>query len=284
MSKPKVSIVLPTYNGEQYLKDSIESIKNQTYRDWELIIVNDCSTDHTHDIIREYGTGDERIRVIENEENQKLPMSLNIGFQSSTGEYRTWTSDDNLYEPDALERMVSVLDAHPEVGMVYADQHLIDENGKTTMTKKLPEPELFYQGNCVGACFMYRRDVALSVGEYRSELFLVEDYEYWLRIWCRSKLMHLPEVLYRYRVHEKSLTATRHEMIMNRTAELWMSYMDHLIQLVPSYKDKKQWFDQILLMSSDTKRKEIENQLVSYSFLYRLRRLRKRILKKIRVS
>ena len=106
MFMPKVSIVLPTYNGEEYIRQSIDSIRNQTFEDWELIIVNDYSTDGTSLIIREYEKKDSRIIVIENSENKKLPASLNIGFRSATGKYFTWTSDDNRYLPNALQCMV----------------------------------------------------------------------------------------------------------------------------------------------------------------------------------
>lgn len=87
---PEISIVLPTYNGEKYLKQSIESILGQTYTDWELIVVNDCSTDSTQEIIDFYRKKDTRIRTIFNYTNQKLPESLNIGFREAKGEYFTW--------------------------------------------------------------------------------------------------------------------------------------------------------------------------------------------------
>ena len=106
---PKVSIVLPTYNGEKYIKESIESILSQTLTDWELIIVNDCSKDTTASIISEYASEDDRIKIITNEQNQKLPESLNIGFRQACGEYLTWTSDDNMYKPQALKTMRNVL-------------------------------------------------------------------------------------------------------------------------------------------------------------------------------
>lgn len=115
---PRVSIVLPTYNGERYIRASIESILNQTYKDWELIIVNDASIDSTIDIVNEYVQRDSRIRVITNSTNKKLPESLNIGFESTSGEYLTWTSDDNMYKPKAIEFMVNHLDNHSDVDMV----------------------------------------------------------------------------------------------------------------------------------------------------------------------
>ena len=98
------SIVLPTYNGEEFLSNSIESVINQTFQDWELIIVNDCSTDNSLSIAEEYFKKDNRIRIINNAENKKLPESLNIGFREAKGDYFTWTSDDNEYYPNAIEK------------------------------------------------------------------------------------------------------------------------------------------------------------------------------------
>ena len=101
-----VSIVLPTYNGGKYIRDSIESILNQTYTKWELIIVNDCSIDNTYEIINEYAKKDCRIKIINNPINYKLPRSLNIGFENTDGEYYPWTSDDNIFKRNALKKMV----------------------------------------------------------------------------------------------------------------------------------------------------------------------------------
>ena len=98
-----VSIVLPTFNGEEFLAQSIESVLKQSYKNLELIIVNDCSTDSTPRIIEEFAKKDSRIKIIHNAINQKLPRSLNIGFNAASGEYWTWTSDDNYYLENAIE-------------------------------------------------------------------------------------------------------------------------------------------------------------------------------------
>src|SRR4051794_21032964 len=100
---PLVSIVLPTYNRAHLLKRSIETCLNQTLIDIELIVVNDCSTDNTKEIVEAYKAKDARICLITNEKNLRLPASLNKGFENAKGKYFTWTSDDNLYAPNALE-------------------------------------------------------------------------------------------------------------------------------------------------------------------------------------
>lgn len=235
---PKVSIVLPTYNGERFITTSIESVLNQTFKDWELIIVNDCSTDNTPTIIQKYENMDQRIRVIHNKTNQKLPNSLNIGFRAATGEYYTWTSDDNLYLPDAIEKLVDYIDADKSEAMVCAKILFLSENGEYQGISRKYDAEWMCYSNCVGACFLYRKDAALIVGEYNTELFLVEDYEYWLRILFRyKKIGFIDEVLYIYRNQSKSLTFTRKQEILYKSAMVRAIYIDNIMMVLENRKD-----------------------------------------------
>ncbi len=126
----KLSIVLPTYNGERYLKEALESILSQSFKDFELICINDCSTDSTLKILNEYATKDKRIKIFTNSENKKLPASLNIGFGASQGEYLTWTSDDNIYKPEALNTMIEYLDQNQQVDLVCTAMDCINEKGE----------------------------------------------------------------------------------------------------------------------------------------------------------
>src|SRR5947209_7128770 len=185
---PLISIVLPTFNGARYLRESIESCIQQTYTNWELIVVDDASTDHTPAIIAEYVANDPRIRAIRNADNKKLPASLNAGFAEARGEYVTWTSDDNCYRPEALFEMLSYLVQNCSVDFVYSDFSLIDDSGDSAGLGWAAPPEKLAFDSCVGACFLYRRIVAEEVGKYAEDLFLVEDYDYWLRVAARFQL------------------------------------------------------------------------------------------------
>lgn len=224
---PRVSIVLPTYNGERYIRASIESILNQTYKDWELIIVNDASIDSTIDIVNEYVQRDSRIRVITNSTNKKLPESLNIGFESTSGEYLTWTSDDNMYKPKAIEFMVNHLDNHSDVDMVSCIFDFIDEDGKFVKEVDYPENritvDLIYGCN-VGACFMYRKKLADKVGKYDKDMFCAEDYDYWCRIAVSGRIDYVNNNLYKYRNNSKSLTATKKDTIAEKTRQIRLKY------------------------------------------------------------
>jgi glycosyltransferase involved in cell wall biosynthesis len=218
-TEPLVSIVLPTYNGTRYLEQAVRSCLDQSYRHWELILVDDASTDDTPALIARCERLDARVVSVRHEKNLRLPGALNTGFARARGAYMTWTSDDNLYEPDALERMVRYLEGSPATGLVYCDERLIGPDGEDLGPYAKPGPEVLADKNCVGACFLYRREVYEVVGEYDPEMFLVEDYDYWLRVARRFPIAHLKGVApYRYRTHPGSLTSARRGEVALQTA------------------------------------------------------------------
>lgn len=226
-----VSVVLPTYNGAKYLRNSIESVLGQTLQDWELIIVNDCSTDNTDEIITEYMAVDSRIHVIKNDENRKLPTSLNIGFASARGKYLTWTSDDNMYLPEALEKMALFLDTHKENPMVVGRMTNIDDNGRFMRVFTDYDSSIMWINNVVGACFMYRRSVLDKIGGYDPAFVYAEDYEYWLRILeeC-GPIGRLPEILYVYRYHASSLTTKKRAGVSHALQMMRKAHLQRILQ------------------------------------------------------
>ena len=210
-SKPLVSIVMPTYNGSEYIDQAIRSCLDQTYPNLELIVVDDASTDETPEILTRFASSVPNMRVIRHEENRRLPGALNTGFAHSKGEFLTWTSDDNLFAPEAIARMVEYLEGRPpEVGAVCGDMWNIGPNGEILRRKEV-DPTILPERNGVNACFLYRRSVYETTGEYAIDMFLVEDTEFWIRVIKNFVIEKLPEPqpLYYYRVHPKSLTATR---------------------------------------------------------------------------
>lgn len=241
-SRPEISIVMPVYNGETYLREAVESILAQTFTDWELIFVDDCSVDSSPAIMKEYKLKDERIRVIRNETNQKLPRSLNIGFAQARGKYYTWTSDDNRYKPCALEEMRNFFETHGESSFVYADMDFINESGKVTGHLSRSENEI-YSCNPVGACFLYRSDAARRVGGYDADMFLVEDYDYWLRFARNYGIDHLAKYLYEYRQHGKSLTQKREREIARQLERLRYRELDFLLANADSCEKEHLFWD-----------------------------------------
>jgi glycosyltransferase involved in cell wall biosynthesis len=212
MANPVISIVLPTYNGARYIRQSIDSCLAQTFKDFELIVVNDCSTDGTAAIIEEYADKDSRVRVIHNKFNKKLPLSLNTGFDAAIGTYHTWTSDDNYYAPTALETMLACfLQSGQELGLVYSDYTIIDDAGSITGTRTFNN---IYDGfanwlGC-GACFLYKEEVYKANNGYNPSAFLIEDYDFFMRAFLKFQFKYHPShALYYYREHASSLTSTQ---------------------------------------------------------------------------
>lgn len=220
----KVSIVLPVYNGEKYLKQSIESIINQSYKNLELIIVNDCSTDSSLAIIELYVQMDDRVKLINNEQNLKLPASLNKGFSVAKGDFLTWSSDDNILYPNMIQRMAEEI--MKGYDFVYANMDYIDSDGEKIVNNG--DNKLNYDiwsANIIGACFMYTRRVYDNIGEYNTKAFLVEDYDYWIRIAKQYELKHVDEVLYAYRIHPNSLSSSRRRDVIEATLAYLEQYL-----------------------------------------------------------
>lgn len=226
-----VSVVLPVYNGQTYVREAIDSLLAQTYPRFELIVVDDGSTDDTPAILDGYTATDARVRVLR-QENQKLPAALNAGFRAARGEYLTWISHDNRMRPAFLERMVDCLRRHPGWDMVYANEDLIDGRGRPWRNSRwfppyqrpygsehirLPDDvsELSaWPENFIGAAFLYRAHVPFLIGEYDSSRFGVEDYDYWMRINTLLTLRHadFEDALCDYRYHDDSLTGRAAEL------------------------------------------------------------------------
>jgi glycosyltransferase involved in cell wall biosynthesis len=230
---PKISIILPSYNGEKYIAKSIDSILSQTETDWELIIVNDCSTDRTLEIVTGYAQNDIRIIVISNDTNKKLPASLNIGFSRAKGRHLTWTSDDNLYKKEALAVMSDYLNENPQVDMVSCDMDYIDKDGgileshSQVCVPRHPRSALTLAYACnIGACFMYKKEIASSIGLYDEETFCAEDYDYFIRIALAGRIAFIDDNLYQYRRHDNSLTSTRKKTIRRMGRRIRNKYFD----------------------------------------------------------
>lgn len=211
MSQPLVSIVLPTYKRAHLLAQAMRSVLSQTHENLELIVVDDNSPDDTAAVVQ--SCDDPRVRYVKNDPNLKLPRALNRGFALAQGDYLTWTSDDNLLAPEAIEKMLAVL-AKGSCDFVYADYWLFSEqdaDGRPLAPQhdRLPDSLQLDQGNHIGACFLYTRNLYETIGDYDPELFLVEDYDYFLRAARQFRFCHLAEPLYYFRRDDATLYISR---------------------------------------------------------------------------
>lgn len=281
----KVSIILPVYNGEQHVSKAIESVLRQTYSNLELIIVNDCSTDKTAEIVSRYAEQDSRVRIINNPVNLKLPNTLNVGFEQATGDYYTWTSDDNFYKENAIERMIYALNSRSDIDMVYANYTNIDAGGEeiSVVSSNGRELDRLLVSNVIGACFLYTREVAEKVGRYDANLFLAEDYDYWIRIFRAGKIVHLAENLYYYRCHAESLSETKKETVGIQTYRVMEKNFLFLFSLTKGRKERYEFFDQLFIRLGDRDTSETRAMLKKIDrgyFIYkRIKSIKQQFLK-----
>jgi glycosyltransferase involved in cell wall biosynthesis len=236
-----VTVVLPVYNQANLIEESIESVLNQTYQSFELIIINDGSSDGVEAVLERY-IDHPKVRCF-TQANQGLPKALSNGFSFARGEFWTWTSADNIMEPRMLEMLVGKLRAEPDLGMTFADYYAIDDRGNllqdpTWRAHNRPNPSSgeirlprttemlnIVQDNFIGPCFMYRGWIGRCIGDYDPQLG-VEDYDYWMRINAFFPIRHLGDdsLLYRYRVHDNTLSAKAHEHKILEKAQRLMAY------------------------------------------------------------
>jgi glycosyltransferase involved in cell wall biosynthesis len=213
MNRPKVSVVMPVFNGEKFLKEAIDSILNQTFTDFEFIIVNDGSTDNTRNIIQNYN--DHRIKLLNNKSNLGISRAANIGIKASCGIYIARQDADDISMPERLEKEASFLDQNKNVGLVGTYYFVINENCKILntikcLTKSIELRKKLLEGNQFGhGTTMFRKEYIDKIGVYREEFKLAEDFDFYLRISEIYDVANIPEPLYKWRLNIKSVSVAK---------------------------------------------------------------------------
>ncbi len=228
---PKVSIVIPVYNGSNYMREAIDSALGQTYRNIEVIIVNDGSKDEgkTEAIAKSYGDG---IRYF-SKENGGVATALNLGIQRMTGEYFSWLSHDDVYYPDKIELQVNYLaeSGRPET-ILYGDYDIINEHSELTdsLLGQLPhfEPDQFIYELIMnpflhGCTLLVPALCFKTIGVFDERLITVQDYELWIKMAARYSFVHLPQKHVKSRHHSEQGTnkVSRIHMEEVETLNLW---------------------------------------------------------------
>jgi glycosyltransferase involved in cell wall biosynthesis len=207
MAAPLVTISLPIYNAERFLAECIESIKAQTFADFEVIAVLDGCTDRSEKILMDLK--DERFAVVKKEKNEGKVPATNLGVFQGQGEFFGRMDADDIMHRDKLNRQVLFLREHPDVDVVGAYFDYINKRGKR-IRKAFPFPathedirdEFRVQNSMGGAIALCRRNKIIAVGGYDPTFWQAEDLELWLRCLAAGlRFANLPEVLYHYRIH-----------------------------------------------------------------------------------
>lgn len=214
MTSPRVSVLMPAWNAAKYFDEAIESILAQDFRDFELVIVDDASTDGSAELLAAWATRDPRIVFIRNVTNMGAAATSNVGLQVAQGEYIARMDADDISLPGRLSAEVVALDADPTLSMVSMNFQLINANGDVLRTEnRVLPPEIvdFFLnfGNPIGghSQVMFRRDLAMRGGGYDPTLKAGEDYELWTRLARLGRILILPQLGMRYRMHPEQLTA-----------------------------------------------------------------------------
>jgi glycosyltransferase involved in cell wall biosynthesis len=214
MDKPKVSIVMPVFNGEAFLKQALLSILDQTFKNFELIIVDDASTDKTISILKNFK--DKRAKIIRNKENLGVSKSLNLGIKEAEGEYIARFDADDICKPDRLKKQVEFLDSHPEYVLVSSGAELINASGKIIGKEDYPSEDkqlrlnLYKRNSFVHPAAMYRKKAFEKVGGYRNIFNGAEDYDLWFRLMRLGKAFNFKEPLIQRRFFSGVITQKRH--------------------------------------------------------------------------
>lgn len=201
----KVSVLMSVYNGERFLREAVESILNQTFADFEFIIVDDGSPDKTPQILAGYAEKDRRIKLIKNEKNIGLAKSLNRALEIATGEYVARHDADDISLPHRLERQLSFLDANPQVGAAGSFIEYINNDGVFLGIQRFPECDedikaFLLINNCMShPALVVGRPILQKAGGYNPELFSCADYDLLRRLSGVTRLANLPEILVKYR-------------------------------------------------------------------------------------
>lgn len=210
---PKISVVMPAYNAEKYIAEAIDSILNQTYRDFEFIIINDGSTDKTEEIILSYT--DERIVYLKNEKNMGIVYTLNRGLDVAKGEYIARMDSDDISMPTRFEKQLSLFKKNSNLAVVGTSFTVFGEGIKDyhfnfSHNYKRAKAELFFNSSLGHPSVMIKKSVLINNNLYYEEEYSgLEDFVLWWRIAKYGDIASLEEPLLRYRKHQKQITASR---------------------------------------------------------------------------
>lgn len=211
MSSPSVSVVLAVYNGLPWLPESLASLRRQTFADFEVVVIDDGSTDGTAAVLAETASADARFRII-TQANRGLVASLNRGIDEARGSLIARIDSDDIAEPGRLEAQVEFMRAHPKVAVVGSAIRIIDQDGVPGKRLGYPCKPSDVAADMARGCalahpaVMMRRDVVQAVGGYRESFRHAEDYDLWLRLAEKHELANLPQELLRYRQHGSSVS------------------------------------------------------------------------------
>jgi glycosyltransferase involved in cell wall biosynthesis len=236
---PAVSVCLCCYNSELYLEETIQSVLAQTYKDWELVIVNDGSTDNTEKIIQKFINQGHPIKY-RYQANTGLGIARNVTLSMASGEWIAFIDHDDVWLPEKLEMQMALFDTQPELGLVYSDSYIIKTDGERLVTtfldnygKYAPARGHILDELLIESCFIpllsvvVRQRVLADVGGFNPDYNIVEDYDLWLRIAAKYPFDFVPQPTCSYRFHTSSAMRAQKEQYFTEYLELLGRWLNH---------------------------------------------------------
>lgn len=209
MTTPKISVVMPAYNAEKHIAEAIESILNQTFTDFELLIIDDASTDKTFEIAKDYADKDSRIKIIRNTENLNIGGSLNKGISEAKAEIIARMDADDISLPDRFQKQYDLLQSDPKIAVVGGDIIVLEEDWSTHIRKyesdsdKMKKLLVRYMPFAHPAT-MYRKQPVVEAGMYDPKKSPSEDMNLWIRLGAKYKFGSVPSPIFKYRMYSTS--------------------------------------------------------------------------------
>lgn len=235
-----LSVILPVFNAETYLKEAIRSVLGQTYSDFELILIDDGSTDKSSEIILDFD--DPRIVYLRNETNLGLVFSLNRGLETAKGDYIARMDADDICHPERFQKQILTLNSNPSIGLCACKAALIDLNGQPAekvFFPKINAPipwEILWHNPIVHPSVMFRKNILSGEREwYRLEEYPAEDYGLWCRLVAGTKMLILNDKLLYYRISPSGIFHSNQRVIFDKSVSISRAYAFRVSgRIVPS--------------------------------------------------
>lgn len=230
-----ISIILPARNEEKYIKSSIESILTQTFRDFELIIINDASDDQTKTIVEQYASIDKRIRILNNKSQNGVARSLNRGIDMAKGRYIARIDAGDIANLHRLEKQFKYIEQNQNIAVVGSWSYIVDEKyniiGKWMPPLRVDSGILYNYGGIIHSSVMFRKDIIEFCGKYDPH-YVAEDYELWLRIIKNGfKIMNIPDFLVSYLERTDSISIKNIQSLQISTFKIKLEYLPNFFNL-----------------------------------------------------
>ncbi len=248
---PQISILMPAYNAGKYLQEAIDSMLNQTFTDFELFLLDDCSTDNTEEIVKMYS--DKRIQYIRQDNNIGLANNLNVGLKLAKGKYIARMDGDDISYSERLQIQYDFLESHPDIDLCSCGLEMFGKDNQVWIRERDPEQvkiTMMFYSPILHATSMWRqRSFEKYNLYYNQDAFPAEDYDLWSRAIFHCTLVNIPQVLYKYRIHGVQVTKTDIRSA-KKSKDIQFNY---ILKAIPSFsvKDVNDFIDDFLYNKGD---------------------------------